>query len=353
MDKSSMDFLLTLLNTPSPSGSEEDIQRKWLHYTKPFADEQRADGAGNAISIINPEGALKIMLAGHCDEIGFMVKEIDADGYIRVEKLGGISHKPALGMKVDILGDKEIVTGVFGVNAEHQGGTGDGFSFSDLFIDCGASNREEIAKLISIGDTAVYHRSPELLFGNKISGRGLDNRTGAFIAAETIKRLKQKTFPSSVAAVSTVNEETNMGGAYYAGAAFQPDLAIVIDVTFAYDYPGSNRGGQPEVKLGGGPVLALGPPVNKKAGHGLKKAAEKEGINIQYELTPRQTGTDADKIRYTGSGITTVNVSLPLRYMHSPVETASLEDIEDVITLLAAYIEDLGADTSFKPLILD
>lgn len=353
MDKSSKDFLFSLLNTPSPSGSEEEIQRKWLHYTKPFAEEQRVDGAGNAMSIINPSGALKIMLAGHCDEIGFMVKDIDSDGYIRVEKLGGISHKPALGMKVDILGDKETITGVFGVNAEHQGGASDSFSFSDLFIDCGASSREEIEKFISIGDTAVYHRSPELLFGNKISGRGLDNRTGAFIAAETIKRLKGRVFPASVAAVSTVNEETNMGGAYYAGAAVQPDLAIVIDVTFAYDYPGSNKNRQPDVKLGGGPVLAVGPPVNKKASRLLKDTAEKLEMNVQYELTPRHTGTDADKIRYTGSGIATVNVSLPLRYMHSPVETASLDDIENVINLLVSYIEGLKDSTRFQPLILD
>jgi putative aminopeptidase FrvX len=352
MDEVSMEFLRELLETPSPSGQEMKIQRKWLNYVGQFADRVETDLAGNAVGVVNPKAAFKVLLAGHCDEIGFMVKRIDSSGFISVEKLGGISHKPAIGMKVEILGSKKEITGVIGVNAEHHGGVKDGFEFSDLYIDCGAKSKEEIAEYIEVGDLAVYKREIEFLLNDRISGRGLDNRTGAFIVAEVLKRVAKKNPKVGVYAVSTVNEETNLGGAYFAGAGIRPNLGIAVDVTFATDYPGVDKSKHGEVDLDKGPVLAKGAPINWKINRLLEQSANRLGIDIQYELTPRTTGTDADKLRLTGSGVPVALVSLPLRYMHSPVETASLKDIEEEIKLLTDMILHLSGDENLKPVEL-
>lgn len=344
------DFLYQLLATASPSGNEEEIQHKWIDYVKGFADDVRSDMAGNAIGILNPDAPFKVLLAGHCDEIGFMVKRIDNQGFIYVEKVGGISPKVAVGMKVEILGSKGRITGVVGVNAEHHGGVKEDLKFEDIYIDCGAKSKAEITEYVQIGDLAVYKREVELLMNDRLSGRGLDNRTGAFIVAEVLRELSNKDIPVGVYAVSTVNEETNMGGAYFAGAGIEPSMAIACDVTFATDYPGVSQAKYGEVELGQGPVLAKGAPINKKIITLLEKAAHSLDIPLQYELTPRMTGTDADKLRLTGKGVPIALVSLPLRYMHSPVETVSLKDIKNVIELLSSMIQSLSIHEDLNPL---
>lgn len=348
MDAQAKQFLLDLLNTPSPSGYEMDIQKKWLQYVKPYVDEIATDTAGNAIAVINKDADFKVMLAGHCDEIGFLVRRIDENGFIYVEKLGGISQKPAIGMKVQILGKKPI-TGVIGVNAEHHGGVKDDFKFHELFIDIGAKSKREANEYVAIGDVAVYKREPEFLLNERLSGRGLDNRTGAFIVAEVMKRLSQRSLSVGVYGVSTVNEETNMGGAYFAGAQIEPTMAIALDVTFATDYPSVDRGKHGEVDIEKGPVLAKGAPINRKINELLEKSAERLNISLQYELTPRRTGTDADQIRLTGKGVPVALVSLPLRYMHSPVETISLRDLEEEIELLVDMLGHLTGRENLKP----
>ncbi|WP_425467092.1 M20/M25/M40 family metallo-hydrolase [Pseudalkalibacillus caeni] len=341
---------MELLSTPSPSGAEMEIQRKWINYVKEFADEIRTDNAGNAIGILNPEAEFKILLAGHCDEIGFMINKIDDRGFLRVAKLGGISHKPAIGMKVDILGSGGRITGVIGANAEHHGGVDKDFEFEDLYIDCGANNKEEMEKYVQVGDLGVYKREPEILLNDTISGRGLDNRTGSFLVAEVLKEVAKKNPKIGVYAVSTVNEETNMGGAYFAGAGINPTMAIACDVTFATDYPGVNTDKYGEVSLGKGPVLAKGAPINVKINKMLEQTAEKLDMELQYELTPRMTGTDADKLRLTGKGVPIGLVSLPLRYMHSPVEAASFKDMDEEVQLLSDMIANMTGDESLNPL---
>ncbi|MFB4163534.1 M20/M25/M40 family metallo-hydrolase [Alteribacillus sp. JSM 102045] len=349
MNPSSEKFLYDLLHTPSPSGMEEEIQQKWLQYVKPFANRFQTDTAGNAMASLQPDAPFQVLLAGHCDEIGFLVKSIDDKGYVYVERLGGISHKPALGMKVEILGTHERIIGVIGTKAEHHGGAKDSFGFSDLFIDCGASSKKELENYIAVGDTAVYKREPEQLLNNRISGRGLDNRTGAFIVAETLRRLYQQSLKVGVTAASTVNEETNMGGAYFAGAGLSPNLGIAVDVTFATDYPGANSDKTADVFLDGGPVLAKGAPINRKANSLLEQSAKAKSIPLQYELTPKHTGTDADQLRKTGKGVPISVVSLPLRYMHAPVETVSLNDIDQTVDLLTAFLTNLDGSEDLRP----
>lgn len=344
------DFLMELLNTASPSGMEMDIQRKWMAYVKEFADEVRTDNAGNVIGILNPEAPFKVLLAGHSDEIALVINRIDEQGFLHFDKVGGINPKAAVGMRVDVLGYNGKVTGVIGVNAQHHGGLKDDFTLADLFIDCGYKTKEEAEKVVQIGDLCVYKTEPEILQDRYIAGRGLDNRTGSFIVAEVLKRLADKNLQVGVYAVSTVNEETNMGGAYFAAAGIEPTMAIACDVTFATDYPGVNKNKYGDIKLEGGPVLAKGAPINIKINQLLEKAAADLQLNVQYELTPRHTGTDADRMRLTGKGVPVSLVSLPLRYMHSPVETTSIKDIEEEITLLVEMISNLSGDESLNPL---
>lgn len=193
MTQINQQFLMELLNTPSPSSMEMEIQKKWINYVKDFADEILTDNAGNAIGVLNPDAPFKILLAGHCDEIALVVNRIDENGYLHFDKMGGINPKAAVGMRVTVLGYKGNVTGVIGVNAQHHGGLKNDFELSDLFIDCGYKSKEEAAKSVQIGDLCVYKTEPEILMDRYIAGRGLDNRTGAFIVAEVMRQLSEKT----------------------------------------------------------------------------------------------------------------------------------------------------------------
>ncbi len=352
MREESKKFLEELLSTPSPSSQEAVIQKKWANYVKPYSDKIQTDGAGNVIGIVNPEAPFKVMLAGHCDEIGFVINRIDEDGFLHVDKMGGISPKPAIGMKVTVLGYGKTITGVFGANAEHHGGVKEDLKIEDIYIDCGYKSKEEAQKDVQIGDLAVYTRSPEWLANDRLSGRGLDNRTGAFIVAEVLRRCSEGNPKVGVYAASTVNEETNMGGAYFAAAGIAPSMAIACDVTFSTDYPGVNTNKYGDIKLDGGPVLAKGAPINYKINALLEKAAKAKNMAVQYELTPRMTGTDADRMRLTGSGVPISLVSLPLRYMHSPVETVSMKDMEEEIDLLVEMILSLNGDENLNPVDL-
>lgn len=350
MESKSLAFLQELLHTPSPSSMEMDIQKKWMKYVEDHVDELRTDNAGNVIAVLNEKADFHILLAGHCDEVAFIVNRIDENGFVYMEKMGGINPKAAIGMKVEILGANKKIPGIIGVNAQHHGGIKGDFEVEDLFIDCGAKNKEEMLTDIQIGDLIVYRRESEILRDRYVSGRGLDNRTGAFIVAEVMKQLKEKDLNIGVYGVSTVNEETNMGGAYFAAAGLEPDAALALDVTFATDYPSVDTRKNGDIRLDGGPVLAKGAPINRKLNSLLENTAEKLNMKLQYELTPRHTGTDADRMRLTGKGVPVSLVSLPLRYMHSPVETASLKDIEEEITLLVEWIASMSGKESLNPL---
>ncbi|MGL4800202.1 MAG: M20/M25/M40 family metallo-hydrolase [Cellulosilyticaceae bacterium] len=350
MREASQRFLEQLIKTPSPSGDEVAVQRLWRDYVKGFAHQVETDNIGNVMAAINPDKPFKVMLAGHSDEIAFMVSHIDSSGYLYLTKAGGISPKVALGMTVKVLGSKGILKGVVGVKPEHMGGAKEKLEISDIYIDCGAKSKEELDAYVSIGDYVIYDVDYTYLLNDQIAGRGLDNRTGAFIVAEVLRRVADQNPKVGVYAVSTVNEETNMGGAYFAASHIEPTMAIACDVSFATDHPDMNPKESGTVALGKGPILAKGAPINKKINQLLEKAAEKGEIPLQYELTPRSTGTDADRIRLTGKGVPVALVSLPLRYMHAPCEVASLKDIEQEIDLLVQMIGNLEGTESLKPL---
>ncbi|WP_432666414.1 M20/M25/M40 family metallo-hydrolase [Wukongibacter baidiensis] len=350
MREQSKQFLEELLSTFSPSGDEVEIQKKWMEYVNPFADKVETDMVGNVIASVNTDKPFKVMLAGHCDEISFMVNYIDENGYLYLTQAGGINPKLALGMRVKVMGKKGELNGVIGVRAEHQGGAKDEIKIENIYVDCGAKSKEEIEEYVCIGDYVTYSADYEYMLNDTIVGRGLDNRTGAFIVAEVLRKVAEQDTNVAVYAVSTVNEETNMGGAYFAGSNIEPDMAIACDVSFATDYPDIDKKKHGSVELGKGPILSKGSPINKKINQLLENAAEGNNIPIQYELTPRLTGTDADKIRFSGKGVPVALVSLPLRYMHSPSEVANLIDIENEIELLTKTILSLKGDESLKPI---
>lgn len=343
-------FLEKLISTPSPSGNEVEIQKLWIDYVKDFAHKIETDVIGNVMASVNPDKPFKVMLAGHCDEIAYMVNYIDSNGYIYVAKAGGINPKLALGNKVRILTKTGVLKGVIGVKAEHQGGAKDKIEAKDIFIDCGANTKDDIKDIVSIGDYVIYDVDYEYMLNNTLVGRGLDNRTGAFIVAEVLRRVSDKNPNVAVYAVSTVNEETNMGGAYFAASHIMPTMGIACDVSFATDYPGIDPTESGCCTLSKGPILSKGAPISTKINEILEKAAIDNNIPVQYELTPRSTGTDADKIRLTNKGVPVALVSLPLRYMHAPCETASLIDIEYEIELLVQAILSMSGNENLNPL---
>lgn len=343
------EFLESLIKCPSPSGDEIAIQKLWINEMKPYADEIITDFTGNAIAVLNPQAEFKVLLAGHCDEIAYMVTHIDDKGFISVTKAGGINPNLALGSRVRIYGT-EMIKGIVGVKAEHKGGSKGEVKVEDLVIDTGATSKDDIKDIVSVGDYVLYDVDYDYLRNDMIAARALDNRSGSFIVAEVIKALKGENLNVGVYAVSTVNEETTMGGAYFAASLVEPNIAIACDVTFATDTPGSNPKKEGSVSIGGGPVIAKGSQINYKINDLIKKAASDLEMPLQLELTPRGTGTDADKMRFTNKGLPVALISLPLRYMHSPSEVVSLKDIQSEIDLLVHMIKSMSGKENLKPL---
>lgn len=349
MDKGALKFLMKLLKTHSPSGAEENLQKLWLDYTKKFADV-KTDASGNAIACINPDAKFKVLLTGHCDEIAMIVNKVDDKGFVYFSKVGGIDHSVLPGLKVDILGYGGNVEGVIGYARSNEGKKNKLKTCQDLFIDCGYQNGASLRKKIRTGDYILYKSEPEIINNDYLVCKALDNKTGSFIVAETLRQLSKKNPSVGCYAVSTTGEETNMRGAFFAGAGLKPDMAMICDVTFDTMAPGENTDNRPDISLGKGPALSIGSPINTKLTKIIEKAASKNKISIQHELTPSRTFTDADAIQFSGSGVPVSLVSLPLRYMHSPIEMAYLKDIDSVIKLLIATVMSLNSKTDLLPI---
>lgn len=350
MEKAAKDFLRKLLSAPSPSGNETAFQRLWLDYVKKFAAVE-TDHTGNAIGILNPDATFKVLIAGHSDEIGLIVNRIDDKGFIYFTNAGGINGALLPGLKVVVYGFKGQLKGVIGYNRKTDSGAPAKTSCEDFFIDCGFNSAEPVKKKVRIGDFALYHSEPEIIGNDRIICKGLDNKTGAFIVAETLRKLSKKKLKVGVYAASTTGEETNMRGAHCAGARIKPNIGIAVDVTFNTDTPGEDNRKSADIALGKGPALSIGSPVNTRINQIIEENARKSKIPIQLELTPARTSTDADKIMFSGEGVPVALLSLPVRYMHSPIEMASLEDIDAIIDLLSETIANLTGKEELRPVL--
>jgi putative aminopeptidase FrvX len=352
MRPESLQFLTTLLNTPTPSSEEARGQRVWLDYLKPFADEVETDTYGNAIAILNPGGSPKIMVEGHADEIAFQVQYIDDDGFVWFSGVGG--HDPALarGQRVHIHGRDGQVLGVIGALAIHMqtGKKQELPELHELFIDIGAASRKDAEKRIAIGDLITYTVGWQQLAGDIYIARACDNRIGTFVAAETFRLAAKagKKLKACVVAASAVGEENGLYGAHMLGYSVRPDAALVIDVGQATDIPITNKKRFGDIKLGKGPILSRGSVNHPVLVQRLEQIALKHKIAFQWGTDPRRSGTDADAIFLQRGGIATAAIGIPNRYMHTPVEAVHLGDLENLANWLTAFLLDISPKETFK-----
>lgn len=339
-------FLYTLLDGMSVSGNEIPLQKKVIEEMAPCCDKIMTDYTGNVISVINPEADFKVMLAGHIDEIGLVVTHIQENGMLKVSRVGGIYPRVYPGHQVVIHGSQQTVYGTV-VNS-HDLDKKD-LKDSDLIIDIGAKDSEDARKYVQEGDPIHLHTYHQEMLNGYLCARAIDDRGGAFIVLEALKRAREKGCSIGVYAATTVGEETTMRGAHWAGARVVPDVAIAVDVTYAQDYPGTDPQESGDVHLGKGPVLCNGSISSKKVNELLKECAREKNIPYQVESFMGRTGTDADKLHFAGNGVVTALVSLPLRYMHSPSEMCHLDDVENCIELLSEFLCRISADTDLDP----
>ena len=349
----SIAFLKKLLDTPGPSGFEAAPARIWREQARQFATVT-GDVAGNSLAEVNGAGKPTIMLAGHIDEIGVMVSYIDDEGYLSFDPIGGWDHQVFVGQRVTLLGKDGPVLGVIGKKAIHLMEKEDREKVSkasDLWIDIGATNRADAAARVRIGDGGVL-ASSVLEFPNcRLVSRSLDNRVGSFVVLEALRLLAADRPAARVTAAATTREEISYtgGGARTGAAGIAPDIAIVVDVTHATDYPGVDKRHHGDYKLGSGPAITRGAAINPVVAELLIATAEAEKIPYTLEAAPRETSTDADNIFTALKGVATALVSVPLRYMHSPNEMVMLEDLERTSRLLAGFCRRVTAKTDLVP----
>ncbi len=355
MNKESKTFLKNFLSQCAPSGFEEPAQKVWVDRTKKYADSVTVDVMGNAIAVLNPDAKFKVMLAGHCDEIGLIVTHIADNGFIHISSLGGIDRSTLPGSEVWIQTDKKgFVKGVIGKKAIHlETGSERGHipKIKDLYIDIGAKNKKDVYKLgVEVGNTTTHKPNYLELANNQISSKACDDRVGGFVISEVIKRLStNKRLKVGVYAVSTVQEETGLRGATTGAYGVCPNVGIAVDVTFSTDTPSSDKSILGNIKLGDGVAVSIGPANNRKLNKLLKSVGKKKKIKMQLCADGSPNGTDTAVIQLSQSGVATALLSLPVRYMHTPVETVSLDDLESAVKLIVEIILSLKPTSKFIP----
>ncbi len=353
MREQSLSFLRTLVNTPSPVGHEVRGQRVWLDYAKTFADETFSDAYGNCVAVLNKGGSPRVMLSGHADEIAMAVSYINDEGFLYVRKMGGVDAAITKAQRVVIHTPNGPVKGVVGNVAPHllkdekEPKTP---KIHDLFIDIGVSSRKEAQKLVQIGNPITLTDEFDVLRGDLVVARAFDNRIGTFAVAETLRLLKESKVKlhAEVCAVSNVQEEVGLLGARQIAYSLKPDVALVIDVTHATDYPTISKQQHGDVRVGAGPTLTHGGCNHPEVVARLEQLAKANKIPLQHEAMSSSSGTDTDAIFWTRGGIASALISLPNRYMHSPVEVVSLKDLELIPKLLAAFAASLKKGDEFK-----
>ncbi len=354
MDQESKEFLKGLLAQCGPSGFEESVQKFWTKRTKNYADNITRDVHGNAIAVLNESAKFKVMLAGHCDEIGFIISHISEKGFLHVVPIGGIDSGVLPGSQVKIQTEKGWVDGIIGKKAIHLLEPEErkkAIPLKDLWIDIGAKNKKEALKVVSLGDPVSYAPNFLELCNNNFSSKGCDNKMGAFVVSEVLKILSKRKSSLKVAvySVSTVQEEVGLRGATTSAYGIDPDVGIAVDVGHASDLPDVDKREVGDVSLGLGPILHLGPVVNRTLGALLINTAKKKKIPYQYCSLGRPGGTDTSAMQLTRAGVATALVSVPNRYMHTMVETCSFTDLINSAKLIAETILTMTPKTSFIP----
>jgi endoglucanase len=356
MDERAIRFLRRLLDAPGPPGYEQIPARVWREEAATFADEVTHDVLGNSYAWVRAQGdakdAPRVLLAGHIDEIGFVITHVDEEGFLWFSPLGGWDQQVVVGQRMRILGSAGEVVGVVGKKAAHLLKEEDRkkpTQLDDMWIDIGARDREDALTRIEVGDPVVID-SRVLELPNELTvSRSMDNRIGAFVALETARLIAQDRCAAEVCAIATTQEEITFGGAFTASFQTPSTVAIAVDLTHPTDYPGADKRRNNEVKLGGGPVLSRGATINDGVFRGLRDAARTLDIPIAVQAWADSSGTDIDAMIRSGPGTATAVVSIPSRYVHSPNEMVHLGDVENAARLIAGFIRTLTPESDFRP----
>jgi putative aminopeptidase FrvX len=343
------ELLDKLLRAGAPSGYEGPAAEVWRDAAS-FA-ELSTDGIGSSIARVG-DGAPLLAVVGHIDEIGLIITHVDEKGFLWFTSIGGWDPQILVGQRVEVRGKDGIVPGVVGrkpihlLEADQRKKV---VELKGLHIDIGAADRDEAAELIRVGDPVVIAAEPMPVAGERLVSRAMDNRLGAYVALESLRRCNERGGPGgSFAAVAAVQEEIGLFGARTAAFEVRPDIAVAVDVTHATDAPGIDEKEIGSHPLGSGPVIGRGSTLSPKVFELLVETAGAEGIEYSISASGRGTSTDADVLQISRSGIPTGLVSIPLRYMHSPVEMVDLRDVEATVDLLAAFATRLEADVDLS-----
>ena len=352
MRRESLEFLKALLTTPSPSGHESAGQKIWCDYARKFADEVRTDAYGNAVAVLNPGGDPKLMLDGHVDEIGLMIKHIDEKGYIYVQRIGGVDPALVRGKRVNIHTDKGVVRGVIGappIHLQERGKEAKIPKLHESFVDIGAADGKAAKKRVSVGDPITFVDDFEQLDNNVGVARGFDNRAGtwAVVEAMRIASAGKARCNCAIYACSSIQEEVGLIGAQMTVYNVRPDAAIAVDVTFATDTPGIDAKQHGEIKMGKGPSISIGRENHPLIVERLRKIAKRKRIPVQFEAFSTTGGTDAMAIYKALGGVPSALLSVPNRYMHTTVEMLDLRDLQRAAELLAAFALDIKKGERF------
>ncbi|MBI3409261.1 MAG: M42 family metallopeptidase [Planctomycetes bacterium] len=352
MHDASFTFLKSLLQTPSPSGYERQIQDVVRTWAKPLAHDVRTDRHGNVIAVLNPQGKPRIMLAGHCDQIALMVQHIDDAGFLYVQPMGGWDMQILLGQNLMVWTKDGGVPAVVARKAPHVLTSEEKNKvpqFHDVWIDIGAKDKKDAEALVTPGDTVTVDLTCRELRNGLFTSPGLDDKVGVWTVMETLRLLHNTSLEAAVFCVSTVQEEIGLRGATTSAYGIHPTVGIAVDVTHATDTPGNEKKQLGEVKLAAGPVLSRGPNINPHVFERLSATAKAHEIPIQPRGVPRATGTDANAMQLARDGVATGLVGIPNRYMHSPVEIVCLDDLDRAARLLAEFCVSVTAEMNWTP----
>jgi putative aminopeptidase FrvX len=352
LSPSSVAFLKRLLDSPAPSGFETAAARVWREEAAKFADDVSSDVAGNSLAEVNAGGDLTIMLDGHIDEIGLIVQYIDDDGYVYVGPIGGWDPQVLVGQRIRFLGRDGDVLGVIGKKPIHLMKPSDrdqASKLTDLWVDVGAKDRADAEARLGVGDPGVIDSRTIEFPHNRIVSRSIDDRIGAFVVLEALRRYAERPGAARVVAAATAREEISWtgGGALVCATCINPRMAIVVDVTFATDHPNLDKKELGDHRLGSGPVLSRGALISPVVFNLLRSTAERLAVPFTVHAVGRDTSTNADAIHIAREGVATALVSIPNRYMHSPNEMVSLDDVDHVAELIAETCRAVTQQTDF------
>ena len=353
INKKSEKFLSDYINVASPTGFESSGQKLWLDYIKPYIDDYIVDTYGTVVGIINPNEKYKVVIEAHADEISWFVHYITKEGYIYLRRNGGSDHQIAPSKRVNIHTSKGIVKAVFGWPAIHTRDRANEKSPrpENIFLDCGCNSKEEVEKLgVHVGCVVTYEDNFLKLNDSMYVGRALDNRIGGFMIAEVARILKENKIklPFGLYITNAVQEEVGLRGAQMIVETIKPNVAIVTDVCHDTTTPMMNKIKQGDQKCGRGPVIFYGPAVQNNLLNKVINVAEENEIKFQRGAVSRATGTDTDAFAFATGGVASALISLPLKYMHTTVETVSKNDVESVIKLIYFLLQKIENNEDFR-----